>query len=133
MLEELMLYKSSVNWHEVAGWIGSTRIKDFCDILTVWNNHSLIFMAIFKKLCMYSQTHTKGLIVRLIHFTRNHYGKNNWSDYPCGVVIHQCHRILLSYPMTPLHLVFKQTLIGVFTFCLKFWFPHSDLLLALFS
>lgn len=44
-------------------------------------------------------THThKGLMVRLIHFWRNHYCKNNWCVYPCGAVIHHCHRTLLSQP-----------------------------------
>lgn len=43
-------------------------------------------------------SHTKGLMVRLIHFRRNHYCKNNWCVYPCGVVIHHCHRNLLNQP-----------------------------------
>ncbi len=66
--------------------------------------------------CMHS--HKKSLMVWLIHFRRNHYHKNNWCVYPCGVAIHQCHRYLLfAVASGGPHLATMETLTVIIQVC----------------
>lgn len=70
---------------------------------------------------MYALTHKKSLMVWLIHFRRNHYHKNNWCVYPCGVAIHLCHPCLLfAIALGRPHLATMETHAVIFQVCL--WF-----------